>query len=552
MSNASREELLERIARLELQVRHFEEMDIALTESETKYRRLHQSMRDAFVSVAMDGHINDSNRAYQDMLGYTPKELSTLTYHDLTPTCWHDMEARIVREQVMTAGYSEVYYKEYIRKNGEVFPVELRTFLLRDHNNEPVSMWAIVRDVTERKREEARQRQTELKLLEAQKTESLCMMAGGIAHDFNNLLMGILGNVEMAIDDIRGDSNLRETLEDVYRSAQRAADLCRQLLAYTGHANVTVTVFTLSEIVSDVVRVVSKTTPSRIGIEFHAAENEPAVSGDPSQIRQMVLNLVVNAIEAIDSRGGIVRITLGARSCSSDFLRDTHHGDAVPPGDYVWMEVSDTGCGMSADLQRRIFEPFFTTKFTGRGLGLSAALGIINSHKGTFRLNSRPGQGTSFLILLPAADARVQPVPPPSPVASPARFHGCVLLVDDDEMVRALGEKMMHSLGLDCLAANDGIEAVDVYREHRGRVDAVLLDLTMPRMNGAETLIELRRIDPEVKVILCSGYPEADAKERLQIAGKMPLFLQKPYSTEQLHSSMAQCLGQKTGLMHES
>lgn len=540
MGTETRPELEQRVRELESVIRQLERTEAALRESEAKYRRLHESMVDAFARVNMQGLIVESNPAFQQMVGYSADELKRLTYRDLTPICWHESEQKIIAEQIMRRGFSDIFCKEYIRKDGMVVPVELRTFLLRDNEGHPISMWAIVRDITQRKLDEDRRRQTELRLLEAQKLESLAIMAGGVTHDFNNLLMGILGNAELAEKDIPEDSPVRESLREITVSASRAAQLCRQLLSFAGQGNVSIETMDISEIVRDIARLMAKTTPGRVAIELNLHDGLPAVRGDVSQIRQMIMNLVVNAVEAIDKCGGFVRIATGAMNCSSAFLKETHHGNALPDGEYVWIEVTDSGCGIELDHQRRIFDPFFTTKFTGRGLGLSAALGIISSHRGTLRLKSEPGRGTSVLVLLPAADEQ----PTRSHVSEDKRKalpQGTILLVEDDDAVRVMSEKMIRSTGMEAIVARDGLEAIDLYRAHGDRIDAVLLDMTMPHLNGAETLRELRRINPKVRVALCSGYSASEIENRMD-AAEMPAFLQKPYSAEQLRTCLARLL----------
>ena len=265
----------------------------------------------------------------------------------------------------------------------------------------------------------------------------------------------------------------------------------------------------------------------------------PPIEADPSQIRQIVMNLIINASEAIGDRSGVITVSVGATRCDAEYLRKTELHDNLAPGLYVHLEVTDTGSGMDAETRSRIFEPFFTTKFTGRGLGLAAVLGIVRAHKGALKVYSEPGKGTTFKVLFPALEdagkeARTNGLLP----SADWRGKGTILLVDDEESLIALGARMLEHLGFTVLTAADGLQAVDLYRERGKEIDLVLMDLTMPHMDGAEAFGELRRLNPDVRVVLASGYSHEDVASRF--AGKgLAGVLQKPYTLAKLRESLA-------------
>jgi CheY-like chemotaxis protein len=271
----------------------------------------------------------------------------------------------------------------------------------------------------------------------------------------------------------------------------------------------------------------------RAVLKYRFAPDLPAIEGDATQLRQVIMNLITNASDAIGDRSGVISIATGLMYADAAYLRTAYMDDGLPEGDYVYLEVADTGIGMDPETAARIFDPFFTTKFTGRGLGLAAVLGIVRGHRGAIKLYTEPGRGTTFKILFPAAGSEPAGAPVGIAEASPpSAAPAVILVVDDDETVRSVTRRMLEQAGHTVLVAADGHQALDVYRQRPG-IDLVLLDMTMPRMDGEETFRELRRVDPGVRVILTSGYNEQDATERF--AGKgLAGFIQKPYRPQDL------------------
>jgi nitrogen-specific signal transduction histidine kinase len=403
-------------------------------------------------------------------------------------------------------------------------------------------MIGAMRNITDRIRAEEEHLQLERQLQHSQKLESLGVLAGGIAHDFNNILTSVLGNAEMALIDLSPSAPARENLLEITASSRRAADLCRQMLAYSGRGQFVIEAIDLGAFIEDLLGLLKSTISKKAVLSLNLEKNLPLLEGDPSQLSQVIVNLVSNASEALGEREGTIAISTGALECSREYLRATYLKPDLTPGLYLTLEVSDTGHGMDAATQERIFEPFFTTKFTGRGLGLAAVLGIVRGHKGALDIHSEPGEGTTFKILLPASEADTSLLARKNGATkNDWQGEGTILLVDDEEAIRTLGRRMLASLGFTVLTAADGREALAVYAAHRHEIKLVLLDLTMPRMDGEEAFRELRLMDPEARVVMSSGYTESDIAPRFANQGLMG-FVQKPYTLAQLEEHLRAAL----------
>ncbi len=328
----------------------------------------------------------------------------------------------------------------------------------------------------------------------------------------------------------------RHEIRQIEVAGQRAAELCRQMLAYAGRAQLVVEEIDLNALVDDMAHLAQVNIPKQCILSYRFAERSPVVAGDPGQIQQVVMNLVINAAEAIGSRRGVITISTGMAQVSEDDLRTALTAEGMAPGDFAFLEVADTGCGMEAHTLRRIFDPFFTTKFTGRGLGLAAVLGIVRGHKGALHVESQPGQGTVFRLYLPPAEGTARAERPPARDA-PWKGGGTVLVIDDEPAIREVAAKMLENLGFSVLAAGDGQEGLQVFRQHAEQIRAVLLDLTMPVMTGEEALRELRREREDVIVLLMSGYHEEELSTRFQGRG-VSGFLQKPFAPSTLREKL--------------
>jgi PAS domain S-box-containing protein len=383
-----------------------------------------------------------------------------------------------------------------------------------------------ISDVTESRR-------IEHKLVESAKLESLGVLAGGIAHDFNNLLTGILGNASLARLELPPTSLGQPMIDQIETAARRAADLCKQMLAYSGQGRFVVQPLDLNKLIEDTTHLLQISIAKNCVLRFNLAPGLPPVKADATQLRQVIMNLVINASEAIGSRSGVLALGTGVARVDEEYLRGFRPDASPVPGDYVYVEVSDNGCGMDSATLSKIFDPFFTTKFTGRGLGLAAVLGIVRGHKGGLKVYSEPGKGTTFKLFFPVAAGRAQDSASPFPAPAGFRGSGTVLIADDEETVRTVAGRMLERLGFAVVLAADGREAVEKFRAEPTRYSFVLLDLTMPHLDGEETFRQMRQIRPGVRVILTSGFNQQEAVMRFTGKG-LAGFIQKPFELTKL------------------
>ncbi len=412
------------------------------------------------------------------------------------------------------------------KRDGHKFPQEISLSRI-----EGGGLVCVIRDMTERNKEAERQQAIDRKLQDAQKLESLGVMAGGIAHDFNNLLTAIIGNANLAMMQSSEISPIQKYLQNIENTSMQAADLCKQMLAYSGRGKFVIQTINMSSLINDMIPLLQISLNKRVSLNFNLASTLPAIEADPSQMRQVVMNLVINASEAIGEANGTVTVNAGAIQVDQTYLNQFYSAPELSPGSYIFVEVSDTGSGMSPETKAKIFEPFFTTKFTGRGLGLAAVLGIIRGHKGAIKVYSELGQGTSFKFLIPCSSIPAQASNTDFVQNPEWRGSGKVLVVDDEEVVRMVTEEILKSFGFEVLTAVDGRQGVDLYAKHAETITAVVLDMTMPNMNGEEAFREIRKIRGDARVLLVSGYSEQEATTRFSGKG-LAGFLQKPFKAD--------------------
>ncbi|HET8931992.1 MAG TPA: ATP-binding protein [Polyangiales bacterium] len=395
-------------------------------------------------------------------------------------------------------------------------------------------------DVTERQRAEQEHERLREQLLRVQKLESLGLLAGGIAHDFNNILTPIMGAASSAMLTIPSENPAYTDLEMVVAAARRAAGLTRQMLAYSGKAQVDIRVLDLSRHVREITNLIETTVPKKVQLRLELAPDLPAIEADVAQIQQVVMNLVINAAEAIGDQQGTVLVTTGRQVVDLEYVQSLFAAEGLSPGDYVFIEVHDTGHGMDEATKDKIFDPFFTTKFTGRGLGLAAVLGIVRSHRGAIKVYSSPGRGTTFKVFFPAHEqvARADTV---SPVKM-YRGKGLVLVIDDDRGVRETARRMLEAFGFSVIDAEDGQAGAVAFAANAAQIVLTLVDMTMPKMNGEETFRAIRRIRAEAPVILTSGYNEIEATRRFVSRG-LAGFLEKPFTPADLANKLSAVLG---------
>jgi PAS domain S-box-containing protein len=503
----------------------------ALRESEERFRRIFEIIPGPVTLAGKDGTIIACNDAFCAAVGYPREDILGRRTSQLST--WVDPHQRDAMYADLAQGKSvDCLEFKLRRRDGQLRTMQIsaRSFELAGKS----VVLSVARDITE-------QRNLEQQMLHGQKLESLGVLAGGIAHDFNNLLTGILGNADLAKTEMSPLAPSRASLEGIEVAARRAADLCRQLLAYSGRGRFIVEPLSLHELVEEMGHLLTVSISKKVVLKYHFSPGIPAVEADATQLRQVIMNLIVNASEAIGERSGVISVTVGLAHCEDDYIRGCYGADRLKPGDYVYVEVADTGHGMDKATMDRIFDPFFSTKFTGRGLGLAAVLGIMRGHHGAIKVYSEPGRGTTFKLLFPPSDSAASTRQPKTSIGAGYHGSGKILLADDEETIRNLGRRMLQRAGFEVVVAADGREAIDKFASDKDTISLVILDLTMPHADGEVCYREMRRVQPGVKVVLSSGYNEQDIVNRF--AGKgLAGFIQKPYTTEELLAKIREAL----------
>jgi len=508
-----------------------------LRRSEERFRSLVDNSPDYITRIDADLRHVFVNRTATERAGLDPESIIGLRADEL-PGYPPELARQWLAYHTQVRDTGEPFEFEY-ELPGRLGPVYRRCRLIpeKDADGTVHHILCLVTDITAQKRAEEERRRLDAQMQHAQKLESLGVLAGGIAHDFNNLLVAILGNAGLALLELPPESPARQTVLAIETASQRAAELTRQMLAYSGKGKFIIEPLSLSRLVEEMAHLLEVSVSKSAVLKYRFAPNLPPVEGDATQVRQVIMNLITNASDAIGERSGVISITTGMLWADHEYLAGAYLDGDLPEGDYAFIEVADTGEGMDAETQSRIFDPFFTTKFTGRGLGLAAVLGIVRGHRGAVKIYSEVGRGTTFKVLFPVLavgpSAAEKAASLESRGTSEERANGRkILVVDDDDTVRAVTRRILERSGFEVLLAVDGADGVETYRANPG-IDLVLLDMTMPRMDGEETFRELRRVDPDVRVILTSGYNEQDATDRF--AGKgLAGFIQKPYRPQEL------------------
>jgi PAS domain S-box-containing protein len=496
----------------------------ALQDAAIEWQATFDAIRDGVALLDVNGVIQRSNAALPALLGLERREIAGRNLDELIPPAAGDPPLVEVLESLHRTSAE--------RTLGErSFSITIDP--MADSADKVRAGVAIVTDITERKL-------LDRQLQHSQKLESIGLLAGGVAHDFNNLLVGILGNASLALDSVEDAEATRRLLQDVMGAGERAAELTRQMLAYAGKGSFSVGPVDLSTLIHELAPLIQTSIPRTVRLTLNLKPDLPAIEGDKTQIEQIVMNLIINAGEAIQGEVGSVTVTTAIRNVDARelgaFLTDHRIG-----GNYIVLEVRDTGSGMDQETLKRIFDPFFSTKFLGRGLGLSAALGIVRGHKGALKITSAPGQGTVFEVLFPAGESAPVRTLPREETAL-ARGRGVILVVDDEQMVGNMAQTALTRAGYEILRAANGAEALSVFARNASRISLVLLDLVMPVMSGAEVLPHLLTMKPELPVIVSSGHREEECRVRLKcppVAG----FLQKPYAASSLAAKVQEVLG---------
>ena len=524
------ERVKQRTDMLELEITEHRQAREALLKSEEKYRVLVEDINDVIFMADTNGYFTYINPVAEQISGYTPEEFIGRHFGDFA----HPDDLAMLRTVFarVLAGETVMYELRALDKNGRILHMRASCRQMAE-NGQVVGMIGTMIDITERRKAEEEHRRLEVQLQHTQKLESLGVLAGGIAHDFNNILTGILGNADLALMKLTPESPVWMNIKDILQGSYNASELCLQMLAYSGKGRFELRPVDIRESVREIAHLMEVSISKKVAMRIEFPDHLPAIYGDAVQVRQVIMNLIMNASEAIGDEQGVIIISAGTGYCTRDYFAGTYLDDNLPEGDYVFLQVSDTGSGMDETTRARIFEPFFTTKFTGRGLGLAAVLGIVRGHQGAIKITSEPGKGSTFRVVFPVSDVVHAPAGARPDRSGQWRGSGTLLLVDDEDSVLTVGKRMLAELGFMVLTASNGREAVEVFTDNKGSISCVILDLTMPQMNGVETFRALKRIKPDAHVVISSGYSEHEISERFtghHISG----FVQKPYRLKEL------------------
>jgi len=495
--------------------------------------------------VDMNHHIKFINRAFADVLGSSEQDFLAAAHYgellsdDVTKQCMASDERCFDTNRLTTSQES------IPGPDGSIHIFDIVKAPLQDERGRMSGLVGIAIDATDRIQADAEKERMQKQVEHTQRLESLGVLAGGIAHDFNNLLTSIMGNAALAerkvmLDPVAGKAFLAK----IVQSSEQAALLCKQMLAYSGKGHFIIKPINLSNMVKNVTSLLGASIHHAIELNYHLADPLPCIEADEAQLQQVVMNLVINASDAIGKNGGVISLSTGHFHADAGYLSKSvlQHDQPLDEGEYVYLEVSDSGCGMDKATQQRLFEPFFTTKFTGRGLGMSAVQGIVRGHRGAVHVYSEPGRGTTFKILFPAsALAAADTSAHTGADLADWQADGTILIVDDEAMIRETAAIMLEDLGFTTITAADGLDGVAAYQQHQQDIVAVLLDMTMPRLDGEGCFRELRQINPDVQVILSSGYNEQDATGHFSGKG-LAGFVQKPYHPDALRDAMRQLM----------
>jgi len=514
----------------------------ALRASENRYRHLIDSLRIGIVVSDASGVVRLANRLAEELTGgpeqrWVNREIAS----DTRP--WFDKDGRRLDPVEYPINRAQ---RERRAIRGEIVGFDnertgTRTWLMVDTEPEFDARGEVDRvitsftNITDHIDGEQQRQALALAVSETRRLESLGILAGGVAHDFNNLLTGVLANAELALHELPPDAPARASVQQIIAAAERATTLARRMLAYSGRASVALGTVDLNALVQDVAALIRPSIATRVAIEQALDPAVPPALADPAQLADLLTNLLTNAADAIGTAEGHITISTGMVEATPEYFANSYLAPQLPPGLYAFFEVADDGEGIPEAARGRVFEPFFTTRFTGRGLGLSAAVGLVRSGHGAVQVDSAPGEGARFRVTVPLATASGT-IGGPTGTSTAAVSGGVVLIADDEDTVLSVASRALERAGYQPLPARNGREAVDLFGLHRDEITAVVLDVTMPGLDGREALGLMRLIAPRIPAVIMSGYALADLG--FDEPNINAVFLQKPFVIAELHAAV--------------
>ena len=497
------------------------------------------SISDAYYEIDRDGKLVFFNQVLCAFLGKPEKELLGTPLQDSMPPDAADLFVKLLEQtdsKVVPVGFEW----ECVGP-GRRTVLEASISLIRDSKNRHAGFRGIIRDITTRREAHEEREAFQRRMLQTQKLESLGILAGGVAHQFNNMLMGILGYAELVREDLEEGSEAHSLMGELEDIARRAADLTAQMLAYSGRGTVAVESLDLSRVVKEIESLLRSTLGSGVSLRVELGDGLDPTRGDAVQIRQILVNLVTNASEALPN-GGKVLVSTGTIRLDKTDLDAMTGGSEVQEGNYVYLEVRDNGCGLGGSDPERIFEPFYTTKFTGRGLGLPTVQGIVRSHGGAVWVRSGKEVGTVATVYLPVVAAELEREEVPQEVETRPSLSGFVMVVDDEEIVLNVTRFSLKKMGYEVITFDNGIDAVEEYRRSWKNISVIVLDLTMPEMSGEDVFKAMVEVNPDVQVVLTSGFTEHEVG-KIFTEQNLVKFLQKPYRPIELQEVVQAVIG---------
>ncbi|MDX8395860.1 MAG: PAS domain S-box protein [Mariprofundaceae bacterium] len=533
------EEMAQANVKLKHEITEREKSESDLAASEERYRMILDHAQ-VGISVIQDGKVAFTNPYACHTLGYTMDEMIGMSLLDVVHPDDLETSKKRMADVLINQSIHDSYQLRYLDKKGNGIYAEASAIPIIYHGKPAVL--AIALNINKRIQAENEKDAIRKELEHTQRLDSLGILAGGIAHDFNNLLAAIMGNAELVRTTLPDNEKIVGHIDRIERCSMRAADLCKQMLAYAGKGKMQTGPVNLSDLVSESGELLSAAIDKKTQLKYNLTKDLPCVHADQTQMQQIIMNLITNADESLNKQGGQIHISTGITTQVQDEGLEMAVSTLMTTKDYVFIEVEDNGCGMDAVTKEKMFDPFFTTKFTGRGLGLSATLGIIKSQNGAIQISSRPEKGTRIRVLLP----QMEPASSFSPSNTVEQQltdtgTGTILIVEDEEVVREFASIMLKQMGFKTLTAEDGQQAVEVFKQHQQEINLTLMDITMPIMNGTEAFQAIRAIKTDAKVLLTSGYNEIQVEDLITNNSAVG-FIQKPYSIKTMTKKLAKLL----------
>ncbi len=508
-----------------------------------RFRALAETTQEHIAEVSTSGQLQYASPNWGTLLGMpsTHHLGADVVFSNLTPEVENPERQQALFLELLRTGRMPPQIARYHLDDGSSRWLETSATTYRDADGN-TRILSVSRDITERMLMEAEQRELNQRVQESQRLESLGILAGGISHDFNNLLTTIIGNATIVLADLDAEDPRAQRVERIANAARHAAKLTGQMLTYSGQASFAFETLSLSDLVAEITDLMRAAISKRAHLRLEVSREPSPVQGDPTQIHQVVMNLITNASEALGDAGGEIAVRTGVVFASTDDLSDCYPSTTPPPeGEFAFVEVRDSGRGMDAETRARIFDPFFTTKFSGRGLGLAAVLGIVRGHGAAIQLRSEPDRGSTFRVLFPVAKAETPSAPPPRTLEPSGEILGHVLVIDDEEGVCDIAGEFLSRAGFAVDVAHGGRAGIACFRAKSDVIDLVLLDLAMPDLHGEDVALEIQQISTQTPILLMSGFREDIAADQFRGSG-LAGFIQKPFSPEQLVSKIRQAL----------